>query len=92
MVCCDTARFSVIQLFWESLDSYSTDEMTQHTKLQNVDLSVPKRGPQIKIWQLIRNQGPKLSIIANLKILTVRGGRGAGGPKLGSQNQFFQLI
>ena len=67
----------------------ATVQMTQHTKLQNVDLSAPKRGPQIKIWQLIWNQGPKLSIIANfegptlnnknLKISTFRRAEGQSG-------------
>ena len=56
----------------------------------------PKRGPKTKIWQLIWNQGPKISMIPNFegftlnnknfKKLTFRGSRGQSG---GSKPNFF---
>ena len=77
----------------------ATVQMTQHPKLQNVDFwrqNGPKRGPQTKIWQLIWNQGPKISMIPNFegftlnnknfKKLTFRGSRGQSG---GSKPNFF---
>ena len=76
----------------------ATVQMTQHPKLQNVDFwrqNGPKRGPQTKIWQLIWNQGPKISMIPNFEGFTLNNKNfknwpfGGPGAKAGAQNQIF---
>ena len=103
MVCYDTVRFSLIQLFlgnfWQL--QYRWPNIQKFTILTFWGHKGQTQGPHTKICLLIRNQGPKISIIPNFESSTLKKNvkiftfRGPGETNWGSQIFFFiffQLI